>query len=61
MAETQAWSASGECPTLKCYRSFTSSTPELNSPVDMQERRTSLFDEDTSHFGEFHMSFYFCE
>jgi hypothetical protein len=34
-------------------------TPELNSPVDVQERRTSLFDEETAYLGEFHISFVF--
>jgi len=34
-------------------------TPELNSPVDVQERRTSLFDEETAHLCEFHIPLMF--
>jgi hypothetical protein len=34
-------------------------TPELNSPVDVQERRTSLFDEETAYLCEFHIPFVF--
>src|SRR5260370_39935764 len=35
--------------------------PELNRTVYVQERRTSLFDEDAAHFGEFHIPFVSCE
>ncbi|HKN70548.1 MAG TPA: hypothetical protein VJX30_05940, partial [Terriglobales bacterium] len=38
---------------------ITSLTPELNSPVDVQERRTSLFDEETANLCEFHIPFVF--
>jgi hypothetical protein len=34
-------------------------TPELNSSVDVQERRTSLFDEETAYLCEFHIPFVF--
>jgi hypothetical protein len=34
-------------------------TPELNSPVDVRERRTSLLDEETAYLCEFHIPFVF--